>query len=291
MKRLYIIGNGFDIYHGIRSSLSDFRSFVEARDSSVWDACENFLPADEKWSDLEAALGMIDTDYILEQHEHFLVSYGATDWGDSCNHDYEWAVNQISENLSTKLLYLLTKWVSRLKIPNRNEFDEILTIKKDSLFLSFNYTETLMKIYNVDRNNIFFPHGFIGDPKTDLVLGHAWVPSKKMVEFADENTDIRVVGAWDILDKYFELTFKPSSAIINDNLEYFNLLNAVEEVFVLGHSLGQVDHPYLFKIISSITSHAFWKISYFGDPEPINQELERLGIGQSNYCLVTLSEL
>ena len=291
MNRLYIIGNGFDIYHRIPSSFSAFRSFVEARGGAVWEACENFLPANVLWSDLEAALGTIDTDYLLEDHQQLLVPYGADDWSDASHHDYEWAINETTQALSSGLLGLFTEWVSNLSIPFRGEVDELLEIEKNSKFISFNYTETLMKVYGVDRKSIFFPHGFIDDEPNNLILGHAWVPEKRMADDANEDTDTRLAGALNNLDSYFKSTFKPSSDIISGNSEYFNSLSDVDEVFVLGHSLADVDHPYFSKIISSITPHAFWVVCYFVDPEPIRKELAKLGVCRESYRLVTLSEL
>ena len=39
---LYIIGNGFDLYHGANSSYSNFKEFVKRRDYSLFTTLNGF---------------------------------------------------------------------------------------------------------------------------------------------------------------------------------------------------------------------------------------------------------
>ncbi|OYY26063.1 MULTISPECIES: AbiH family protein [unclassified Acidovorax] len=55
-SKLYVIGNGFDLWHGIPSSYREFKSFVQEHDRDLFNAVENYLPAGKDWSDLESAL-------------------------------------------------------------------------------------------------------------------------------------------------------------------------------------------------------------------------------------------
>jgi hypothetical protein len=76
-SKLYIIGNGFDLWHGIPSSYAQFKEYVRQRDRDLFDAVERYLPADEDWSDLEAALAEIDVDSIIDDLDQFMPSYSA----------------------------------------------------------------------------------------------------------------------------------------------------------------------------------------------------------------------
>ncbi|MCB8999333.1 MAG: hypothetical protein H6540_04595 [Bacteroidales bacterium] len=51
--KLYIIGNGFDIHHGIKSKYSDFKDYVEKNDKVLFDSLEKYFNQDELWSDLK----------------------------------------------------------------------------------------------------------------------------------------------------------------------------------------------------------------------------------------------
>ena len=88
-KTLYIIGNGFDIYHGVSSQYSDFKEYLSNEDSSLHDIVEKFIPVQEDWSDLEDALADIDVDNVVDNASQFLMSYGAEDWSDAYHHDYQ----------------------------------------------------------------------------------------------------------------------------------------------------------------------------------------------------------
>ena len=49
---LYVIGNGFDLWHGIPQSCSQFKEYVRHRDRSIFDAVGSYLSVGEDWGDL-----------------------------------------------------------------------------------------------------------------------------------------------------------------------------------------------------------------------------------------------
>lgn len=68
-ETLYVIGNGFDIHHGIESRYSDFQKYLyKTGQSYLAGQIETFYPKivdgskDFKWGDLEKALGAIDVE-------------------------------------------------------------------------------------------------------------------------------------------------------------------------------------------------------------------------------------
>ncbi|MFL7853368.1 AbiH family protein [Providencia rettgeri] len=58
--RLYIIGNGFDIRHGLPTGYKHFKSYVAKNDQELYDSIEEYIPAGDEWNELESALGEID---------------------------------------------------------------------------------------------------------------------------------------------------------------------------------------------------------------------------------------
>ncbi|MEK8746646.1 AbiH family protein, partial [Escherichia coli] len=53
--RLYIIGNGFDMRHGLPTGYKHFKSYVEKNDQDLYDAIEEYIPAGDEWNELENA--------------------------------------------------------------------------------------------------------------------------------------------------------------------------------------------------------------------------------------------
>ena len=66
--RLYIIGNGFDIRHGLPTGYKHFKSYVAKNDQELYDAIEEYMPAGDEWNELESALGEIDYELILARY-------------------------------------------------------------------------------------------------------------------------------------------------------------------------------------------------------------------------------
>ena len=69
---LYIIGNGFDLKHGIPSRYSDFAKFVNNTDLSFFQRMERFYPNlsnGDLWNNFENALGMPDYKEIAKDYK------------------------------------------------------------------------------------------------------------------------------------------------------------------------------------------------------------------------------
>lgn len=82
-RRLYIVGNGFDLHHRIPTEFCDFRQFVREHDSGLLKAIESYLSAIRAdWSDLESSLATIEVEGIVNDLEQFMPSYGADKWSD-----------------------------------------------------------------------------------------------------------------------------------------------------------------------------------------------------------------
>lgn len=253
-SKLYIIGNGFDLWHQIPSSYSQFKEYVRQHERDIFDAVDSYLPADEDWSDLESALADLDVDSIIEDLGHFMPSYGAENWSDAGHHDFQYEVDQVVQRLSTKLRVRFGEWIRALVIPRPDTATMRLNyIDVKAAFLTFNYTSTLRDLYAVPDAHVLHIHGEARLQDSELILGHAWNPTQRqsLNDRPDiEDIDTRLMEAHDILDDYFARTFKPSAQLIRENQPFFDQLDAIRTVHVLGHSLSDVDLPYIRALLS-----------------------------------------
>lgn len=255
-KKLYILGNGFDLRHGILSNYADFKEFLRGNNWKIFRLVEEYLPVGDDWSSLESAFGEIDVDYMVETNSVFLPSYAAADWSDSGHHDFQYEIGSIVSCLSEILIDEFANWIKQIKIPDAASAKNTLsTLDVGGLYLSFNYTSTLRSVYSVSASNILYLHGAAAISDSHLVLGHAWSPNERrsLNDRPDiEGQDTRVTEAYDIIDSYFSATFKPSAEIILKNEAFFAELGEVEEIFVLGHSMSDVDHSYFDEVVRRI---------------------------------------
>ena len=63
-RALYIIGNGFDRHHEILSGYEHFKKNVRRHDPDLLKSVGAYLPAGDKWGDLELAPANLDVDNI-----------------------------------------------------------------------------------------------------------------------------------------------------------------------------------------------------------------------------------
>ena len=175
--------------------------------------------------------------------------------------------------------------------------EAVYQINKDSVFLTFNYTDTLEYVYGIDSDNIKHIHGYVKNKKEELVIGHC---NQKIISYALEkkkeaetNFVDFSVSTFDRVSKYCEVTLKRTSRIIDENADFFESLSDIDEVIIIGHSLNTVDMPYFKKVFNSISKNAIWKAYYFEDTDekPFEKVLIDLGIRKENRFVLKTQEL
>lgn len=253
VRTLYIIGNGFDLHHGMPTRYLDFKNHLLEVDRETYDWVDTYVPAEGNWANLEQALADLDTDNIVSDMECFLGSYSSDNWSDSGHHDFQYEVDRVATGLSHTLQQQFADWVRSIAIPDRSEvLDALANLETNATFLTFNYTSTLPHLYDVPAENILHIHGEALDASSVIVLGHGRDEKNRtsLYDSVDhESADHRLVEAYSTLDDYFSSTFKPSGKIIQDNSSFFERLGDTEKVIVFGHSMSDVDGAYFSKLL------------------------------------------
>lgn len=257
---LYIIGNGFDLHHRIPSGYADFGRFVLGVDPSLHRLFEDYFSFDGNWADFENTLAHLDVDLILDEASTYLVPYSADDWSDAFHHDYQYEIDSIVSSLSEKLKKRFTEWICQLSIPTPSSCQvPLLDLPLHARYLTFNYTNTLQKLYGVPPDRVTYIHNYAAGPDADLVLGHGVNP--KMIASLNagadlEDQDTRVTMANECIDEYFSRTYKPTDRVISAHKDFFDSLSGVKRIYVLGHSLSEVDWPYVALIAEKTKAFA-----------------------------------
>lgn len=260
--RLYIIGNGFDLHHGIASQYRQFAANLAQSDRTVFRMVEEYFSADDEfWADFEQRLAEFDA--------HQAIDYAMQFHSDERHGDFQYECEQIATGLSTGLRDRFSEWIRGLRIPARNEVARPLVIDPEGLFLSFNYTPTLERIYGVPPERILHIHGRAADPAETLILGHGWErrPEERLnAEPVGPEDDWRVRDGIDHLDDYFAATFKPTVELIAKHADFFDGLADVRDIRLMGHGLSDVDEPYLSTIMDRVEIDTTrWTVSVYGD--------------------------
>lgn len=288
MTTLYIIGNGFDLYHGLHTSYSDFHDFLSCHgEGDLIDKMERYWGHSELlqgrcchtlWSDLEKALGEYNVKYIMddmfEGHtldiDHIASSIGEVD-------------AEVAENfvpLRERLNEQFSSWVRSMDF-SRISRKSLYGFDPSGLFLVFNYTSTLEKVYGVSSSQVLHIHGDAGNLADELIVGH----DKLYKEVPQEDDFYDRTEYQHQIASVINGLYKDTVKIISRHQEFFSQLSSIDTVVVYGHSIADVDLPYFQEIQKNIQPNATWHISYHGDsiPDDIKEGVLKLGISNVNY--------
>lgn len=182
---LLIIGNGFDLHHGLATGYSDYHDWLVDHDEQVATDFETFCFAAE-CSDLEGSL-----DYIRSSAKGVdprwcsLEESLGIEWDDLCYETLDHTYPDVTEDnpgwddfwieLQMRLEYLkkLTRdhfreWVESIDV---SKIKPALDLPDTASFVTFNYTPTLEYVYGVRPDRILHIHGCVLDKNELLQFG------------------------------------------------------------------------------------------------------------------------
>jgi len=313
-KKLYIIGNGFDLHHGINTEYTDFRNHLEEYFPDLFESLEIYYYMDEDsllWSEFENGLKEFDPTDLENHFNEYLPDYSSDDFRDRDRYDLQYYIQNELQPIQDDLQKAFNTWIASRKIKINIKSKIVFDI--NALFLNFNYTDVLESVYGISRSKITYIHNKSGENNLDLLFGHAWNPQEwakqrapvmaenlddekrqEWIDFQSESYDYSVMRAYEEIDSFFGKIYKNCETIIIKNQVFFQNIKDIEEINIYGHSLSEVDKPY-FKMIARIInlSIVHWNVSYYSDNEYKAHQLflESIGIDKSMYQLFKLNEL
>lgn len=266
MSTLHIIGNGFDLAHGIASRYSDFKEYAWNNCKNNWnlgllESCYpdiNHTTGElELWSDLEKALGNMDFQAALsETTEDIEIEDGHEGRYQA---EMEDAPGYFLPDMFSDFHSLFEEWVNQIDLTDV-ESRYIKHFDRLGKFLTFNYTETLELLYGICEDQVNYIHGK-RNTNEELIVGHC-----QNVNPNDELSDdppIYEYQAFSDIARIVNDERKNVSDIIAYNHDYWQSFADVDRVVVYGHSLSEVDTPYFREIIQHIQPNAEWHFSVF----------------------------
>lgn len=290
MSNLLIVGNGFDISHGLETSYRNFKRFL-CGNANI-DVCEgDILPIieeipelplgqiytgkgkiynlcaecrllywlidtaaiaaeDMEWNKFESLLGELDYVKVIEKYK-----------------DKEGIVPILMDTLGT-LENVFFDWVSEIEISDKIKPKKYLKkhiIPERDLAISFNYTETLESVYGLKEENICYIHGkretdkekrakkgssSFGKSNEKLIVGYGRTDRDKNKEPGYHQET--VIGKNLIL--IVECLLKDSESIVNDNSPFFDKIRKtnIRNIYSYGFSYSSVDEPQIEAVCDAL---------------------------------------
>ena len=324
---LYIIGNGFDLYHGANSSFSHFKEYVKRKNHGLFMELESFFMPHDLWSNFEANLALLNRTIPLYAAE-FMKPDPKVDFDDLKIADIimpcDFAGGMLDELLKN-IRIIFHRWILTVKLHHSN-LNAKLWINDYARFINFNYTNFLESIYGIERERINYIHGYYLNKMGSLIVGHStshdklfddWIESIKpeydrmyinkkgkkynkrdILYNAYLNEDYHdpiIEIAVERIEGYFGDSLKDSDQIVKDNKEFFEQLSGIKYVYVLGHAISPVDARYYYEIINQNkdSSAIKWVVTYHNNnaKETLSNNLIRLGVKNKQIEMIAWSEL
>ncbi len=271
-EKLFIIGNGFDLAHGIKSSYSAFKDFLK-----------NSIPPFYKYQDLLSYPGLIkNKDDLYSFLIQAIDKVEGNQWSTleeslsklKFNQSFKmvtkfkalgdmnpvWLKSNIEESISDGLLsstiYIQTafgEWIKTIdtNISLNKNIQHLLS--GNSAFLSFNYTDTLEKVYTI--SDVCHIHGKANEK---IYFGHG----KSSEIIAASHSEYN--GAFNNLTDLGEELRKKTEDALKNNADFFNRIsNYTKEIYSFGFSYGEVDLVYIKAICEKLSEDSVWHLNKF----------------------------
>lgn len=307
-KKLYIIGNGFDIHHNIDSKYSHFYEWLEKHQyeyNALYLLSTHFHTDGEFWNDFENSLSKFD---ILEFAKNETNENYPDFTSDHFARELDIATYQSEQDfvkIADEIKYAFHDWIYSLNTPNPQKK---VVIHRDSFFINFNYTKTLENVYNIPSSHICHIHGCI-DTNESFIIGHGDI----IDQIADGNELPADCDTSEKIDAYYDSHYDPvldnvTDTIINcvntflkkdvqgnidKHYDIFKKLNQLEDIYVYGWSFSPIDTPYLDEILKhNDPSKLHWTISWIKEEDKVNAKryLSKYDIDANLISFVQLDE-
>lgn len=207
---LFIIGNGFDKGHNLKTGYLDFKEYIKNNNPNFYEKfytlhqysfkrtyrnsiteeliIENPDLKDEYdllWSSLEEHMSIINEDSILNVHYDMGLEF--YDLYDNAVYD---TISEVLKDLIQDVPELLSEnlkaWINNIDLSSVKKITKYINSDSNDLFLNFNYTNVLEEIYEIDSSQICYIHGRIGN---ELIIGHN---NNNSIEYLKKSRDIEL---------------------------------------------------------------------------------------------------
>lgn len=320
MKHLYIIGNGFDIHHGIQCGFREYAKWLEKNNPDVYYKVEDkyFVYDKELWSDFEHLLGELDVHYHARRiaGENFpsqkkLAESEGREF-DNLKRRYEQSAEEARdefEELYESIRNSFRDWVEQLDRPN--EVCKLPIDKENSVYITFNYTDVLEYLYRVPEDRILYIHGKAkrGD---ELILGHGlsyddiqtrnteippedFKTEEEIKKFFESKGDDFVVDeTCDVIIDRLADQKKPVERLRRRTKMFLSGNEDAEVIHIYGFSFSDIDMPYIEDIASMVNlKKVKWEVSYYEEDDEMRfrNHIRALGVPGENITTTTLKKI
>lgn len=267
--KILLIGNGFDIGNNLKTKPNDFMQYVKENDTNLYNSASNVLyqstiPQHDNafWHNIEHNLehpSIPATDPNIYEGETVLPSECIDQFTDELNSALKRWIETVENNLDQPCM-------------EKNE-DYCQWISEADMFINFNYTSTLEKLYSIQESKDFHIHGsFNGSSNGYPQIGHKKVKDIPINDMFNSSMWFPKGTNEDRTNYLLRKTEKHTRGNytrLKDFLENYNDSTFITDIYSIGLSFSKVDCDYLryMNCDNLITEETYWHIGVYTNTE------------------------
>ena len=235
------------------------------------------LGMDPNWSNFEEALYDLDLESVISNNDWFIESSARDKEGDVnpfyAAQDYAELASDLRTSVE-QIVPLFARWIEDIEILDKPILPIGCKMDEESLYLTFNYTEALETIYNIQPCLVDHIHGLrekardyydlespFPNPMGKIIVGHGNDHSRGFnLEYIEKET---------ILEETIQNLRKPVDSTLREHAEFWSWIyhSRVKDVYSFGFSFASVDLPYIKQIVASLkeSKDVTWYLHTYSD--------------------------
>lgn len=206
---------------------------------------------DQEWSNFEENLGVFDEDNFRES-EAWVPSMNDMIESSKYVNGYNDEISQKSDELVDDIKSAFTTWIRKVDVKQATKFMEF---PKGFKFINFNYTSTLQDVYLVSDEDVLHIHG---KARWDVKFGHGIGNGNQSSSMAQNDDEPWFEESYQIMATVTDRFHKPVHEILEEHRGNLEGYGNVTKIIVIGHSINDIDMPYL-KCILNAYPDAVWR--------------------------------
>ncbi|MFK4784556.1 AbiH family protein [Fusobacterium sp. MFO224] len=229
------------------------------------------------WQDFESSLGKLYLGVDSNYSDIFIKSdHGEAKRSMDENREIQIKMFELLEELDISF----RNWINLVDVNKANKLETFgKEINDETLFFTFNYTNTLEEVYNVQSNNILHIHGKVGEK---IIYGHEGFEVLSEKDEYLKRCESKQTTDGEAVYELDESLRKKTEKIINKKevKDFFEKIKNVDEVYSYGFSYAKVDEIYIEEIIKKVNGKdVTWYLDDYNNEINLNYKkiIENLG--------------
>ena len=245
--RLFILGNGYDIYHNKKTSYKNIYNEIKEKNRDNYEEISSLIDLETDQS-FEESLTHLNKENFRFLYRRLGLS--------------EETIEKVYQEFCDNIIKALRN--NDTSVSKCLPFDDLLT--ENDFILNFNFTQTVEQVFELkgikNYKKLCYIHGSAAEKIARDFYGNN---KQEAPSFGPKKLEGNITFDEEVFN---QLVRKNTKFFIEKNIWFFDKLRAdrnnIQEIVIFGHSCSEVDYDYFLKV-AEVLPNAKWSCIYYDD--------------------------